>query len=350
MATDLQDQPIAGLPELRLVSDPATIQGAGWLNEGWAQLDRMIEGGRLPHGLLLHGQLGAPMTALVETLARRLICHAPEQGWPCGSCPACRQADQGTFPDLHRLADDAEHRDIPVDAIRALIDGAFLTRYGRMRLVLIERIERLNRSSGNALLKLLEEPPESMQFLCTVEQVDRLLPTIRSRLQRLRLREPRPDEQASWWRQVTGCTAEQAELLAFLDDPILVEGSEPTFDWLAVTEAWVQLAEGAGSPLAALAPWLATPRPVLARWLLRLWPAVARQRVALPDPALPGALETPVTRLAAAHGSEHWLAVQTRLIQFAREAGHPLHPELSVEHLALDLVDPRLARRLEPVG
>ena len=350
MATDAQDQAIAGLAEQRLVSDPATIGQAGWLNEAWGHLDRMIEGGRLPHGLLLHGRLGAPMTALLETLARRLICHAPEQGWPCGQCSACRQAEQGSFPDIHRLADDPEHRDIPVDAIRGLIEGAFLTRYGRMRLVLIERIERLNRASGNALLKLLEEPPESMQFLCTVEQVDRLLPTIRSRLQRLRLREPRPEEQAQWWQQTTGCDPERAELLAFIDDPTLVDGDEPTFDWQAVTEAWVSLAEGRGTPLAPLAPWLATPRPVLARWLLRLWPAVARRQAGLAEGALPDALDAPIARLAAAHSAEHWLAVQTRLIRFAREAGHPLHPELSVEQLALDLVDPRLARRLDSAG
>ncbi|HER35303.1 MAG TPA: hypothetical protein ENO19_07535, partial [Halothiobacillaceae bacterium] len=265
----------------------------------------------------------------------------------CGTCRACRQAEQGSFPDIHRLADDAEHRDIPVDTIRSLIDGAFLTRFGRMRLVLIERVERLNRASGNALLKLLEEPPDSMQFLCTVEQVDRLLPTIRSRLQRLRLREPRPEEQAGWWRQTIGCDPEQAELLAFIDDPTLVDGSEPTFDWQAVTEAWVRLAEGRGTPLAPLAPWLTTPRPVLARWLLRLWPVVARRHAGLPVAGLPRALAPSVDRLAAAYGIEQWLAVHTRLIRFAREAGHPLHPELSVEHLALDLVDPRLPRRIE---
>ena len=347
MATDTAEQPIAGLQEQRLVSDPATIGQAGWLSDAWGQLDRMIEGGRLPHGLLLHGRLGAPMTALLETLARRLICHAPEQGWPCGHCQACRQADQGTFPDVHRLADDPEHRDIPVDAIRGLIEGAFITRYGRMRLVLVERIERLNRASGNALLKLLEEPPDSMQFLCTVEQVDRLLPTIRSRLQRLRLREPRPDEQARWWQQTTGCDPERAELLAFIDDPTLVDGDEPTFDWRAVTEAWVNLAERPGMPLAPLSPWLATPRPVLARWLLRLWPVVARHQAGLGEVALPDVLGRSVARLAAAHSAEHWLAVQTRLVRFAREAGHPLHPELSIEQLALDLVDPRLPRRIE---
>ncbi|MFP4462764.1 MAG: hypothetical protein ACLFO0_02805 [Guyparkeria sp.] len=349
MAADTQESTFSGLAERRLVSDPATIASAGWLNDAWSRLDRMIAAGRLPHGLLLHGRLGVPMTALIETLARRLICETPRDGWPCGACPACRQAEQGSFPDLHRLADDPEHRDIPVDAIRALIEGAFITRYGRMRLVLIERIERLNRASGNALLKLLEEPPESMQFLCTVEQVDRLLPTIRSRLQRIRLREPRAEELAAWWQQATGCSPDRAELLAFIDDPTLVDGTDPTFDWQAVTQAWVRLAEGPGSPLAPIAPWLATPRPVLARWLLRLWPAVARRRAGLAAD-MPPVLVPMVERLARAHDSEQWLAIQTRLVQFAREAGHPLHPELSVEQLALDLVDPRLARRLEPVG
>lgn len=349
MATDTQEAGLSGLSEQRLVSDPATIESAVWLSDAWSRLERMIAADRLPHGLLLHGRLGAPMTALLETLARRLICDAPRDGWPCGECPACRQAEQGSFPDLHRLADDPEHRDIPVDAIRTLIDGAFITRYGRMRLVLIERVERLNRASGNALLKLLEEPPESMQFLCTVEQVDRLLPTIRSRLQRIRLREPRPDELAAWWRQVSDCSPERAELLAFIDDPTLVDGTEPTFDWQAVTQAWVRLAEEPRSPLAPIAPWLATPRPVLARWLLRLWSAVARRHAGVDD-HLPAALVPAVERLARAHDGEQWLAVHGRLIRFAREAGHPLHPELSVEQLALDLVDPRLPRCVEPTG
>lgn len=349
MADAATTEDIAGSAERRLTSRPDTIRGAAWVHDAWQQLDRLVATGRLPHGLLLHGPLGTTMTALVETLARRLICASPRDGWPCGECAACRQAEQGSFPDIHRLADDPDHRDIPVDAIRALIEGAWFTRYGRMRLIVIERIERLNRSSGNALLKLLEEPPEATQFLCTVGHIDRLLPTIRSRLQRVRLREPRQAELAGWWQHEQGCGADEAQLLAFVDDPALVDGNELVFDWQAVTRAWVELMEGQGNPLAAVQPWLAVPRPALARWLLRLWSAVARRRAGL-DPEVPTRLTGPVERLAAAADEAQWLAVQTRLVRFARESGHPLHPELSVEHLALDLVDPRLSRRLDPSG
>ncbi len=341
-------QALAGNAEQRLISDPATIEGAAWVRDAWSQLDRLIATDRLPHGLLLHGRMGAPMTALLETLARRLICHQPREGWPCEECPACRQAEQGSFPDISRLADDLEHRDIPVDVIRDLIAGAWFTRYGRVRLVLIERIERLNRSSGNALLKLLEEPPDSMQFLCTVEQIDRLLPTIRSRLQRLRLREPRQSELAQWWRKSLDCSVEEADLLAFADDPSWVEEGRLVFDWQAVTGVWVELSRRRGNPLGVIGPWLALPRPMLARWLLRLWAAVSRRQAGLAGD-LPQALESAVDQLAKAHDAAQWLAIQTRLVRFAREAAHPLHPELSVEQLALDLVDPRLARRLDPV-
>ncbi|MFP4639221.1 MAG: hypothetical protein ACLFMY_02135 [Guyparkeria sp.] len=347
MVENAATEEIAGSAERRLSSQPRMIEGAAWVRDAWTQLDRLVSAGRLPHGLLLHGRLGSTMTALVETLARRLICEAPRDGWPCGACPACRQAEQGSFPDVHRLADDPDHRDIPIDAIRDLIEGAWFTRYGRMRLIVIERIERLNRNSGNALLKLLEEPPEATQFLCTVEHVDRLLPTIRSRLQRLRLREPRQAELADWWQAARGLAPEQARLAAFVDDPALLEEGELTFDWQAVTRAWVDLMAGRGNPVGVIEPWLSLPRPALARWLLRLWAAVARGRAGLPT-EVPAALEASVEQLARSHDDEHWLAVQSRLVRFAREAGHPLHPELAVEQLALDLVDPRLPRRLDP--
>ncbi len=347
MADSAAVEAIAGSSERRLSSQPEVIEGAAWVRDAWLQLDRLVSAGRLPHGLLLHGRLGTTMTALVETLARRLVCEGPRNGWPCGECAPCRQAEQGSFPDVHRLADDPDHRDIPIDAIRDLIEGAWFTRYGRMRLIVIERVERLNRNSGNALLKLLEEPPEATQFLCTVEHVDRLLPTIRSRLQRLRLREPRQAELADWWQGVQGLSAEQARLAAFVDDPALLEEGDLTFDWKAVTRAWVDLMTDRGNPVGLVEPWLSLSRPALARWLLRLWAAVARRQAGLP-PEVPAALEDPVEQLARSRDAAHWLAIQSRLIRFAREAGHPLHPELAVEQLALDLVDPRLPRRLEP--
>ena len=248
---------------------------------------------------------------------------------------------------MHLFRDTPEQSQIGIDAIRDLIASAYFTRHGGMRVVIIERAERLNNASGNALLKLLEEPPPNMVFLLTSERADQLLATIRSRVQRMPVRWPRHDELIAWLQSQQQMPAEQAELLAYVDD-ISVIAEQTAFDPQAITQVWVDIATRRQVILSKLDAWKKTERPLLARWLLRLTCSVMRQQYQLACDA-PVTLQPQINALAGAYRPDEMLVVQTRLALFARQAEHALQPELAIEQLAFDLTDVTLPGRIDPL-
>jgi DNA polymerase-3 subunit delta' len=251
----------------------------------------------------------------------------------------------GTHPDLIILAGDAGARDIPVEAVRGLIESFSLTRYGALRVALIEQAERMNRAAANSLLKLLEEPPAGSLFLLTAERADLLPATIRSRIQRLTVAMPNRTDLIDWICQAHGLSRADAELLWFMGGAALVAGQAPTWDWQGVTRALTELVTGRLSPLAAAKAWQAVDRETLARWLLRVWLTVQRLSMGLSCEA-PEALCPALLPLARALSAEEWLKRHPVLLAFLQTSTHPLNEELARERLALDLIDPALPARL----
>ncbi len=99
---------------------------------------------------------------------------------PCGECPVCRAVREGNYPDLLLLAPEAYS--IPIARIREAREWASLASfYGGQRFLIIDEAERLQRPAANALLKLLEEPEESLLIILVSAQPGRLLATMRSR-------------------------------------------------------------------------------------------------------------------------------------------------------------------------
>lgn len=119
-------------------------------------------------------------------IARRLVCSAAE-GRPCGICRDCVKADRGTHPDIiiiTRLPDDKgkPRREIYVDQIRALADdAAILPNEAARKVYIIRDAGTMNQNAQNALLKLLEEPPEFDAFILVADSPEQLLETVRSR-------------------------------------------------------------------------------------------------------------------------------------------------------------------------
>lgn len=186
------------------------------------------------HALLLHGAEGIGTLEFGFALAQALLCEAGNGQGACGRCGSCRLVQAHAHPDLMvlmpqslrwplgwLLADDKPDEEgkkkpskqVRIDEVRATIDWVGKTSSrGRGKVVLLHPAEALNLQSANALLKTLEEPPTGTRLLLGVADPARLLPTIRSRCQRVPL--PAPTEaEALAWLQGQG-VADPALLLA----------------------------------------------------------------------------------------------------------------------------------------
>lgn len=142
----------------------------------------------LPHALLLSGPAGAGKSTLAEDVAALALCVAADGERPCGRCRGCRLVREGHHPDLHVLAPDGPGGQIRVDAVRSL--GAALALHGvegTERVAIVERADRMNEDGQHVLLKTLEEPPPAVTIVLVADDEDRLLPTVRSRVARIRL-------------------------------------------------------------------------------------------------------------------------------------------------------------------
>ncbi len=165
-----------------------------------AAVRSMILAGQAPHAVLLTGPGSVGKTTLALDLAAGLLCDAPlAADRPCRACRACRRVASGNHPDLHRLAPGGAGNQIkigstvadPRPGVRELIDElSFMPMEGGARVAIVEGAHRMNEDAQNALLKTLEEPPAGVVIVLCADDEERLLPTIRSRCQRIRLRDP----------------------------------------------------------------------------------------------------------------------------------------------------------------
>ncbi|MBI5442629.1 MAG: DNA polymerase III subunit delta' [Deltaproteobacteria bacterium] len=151
-------------------------------------LKRALSSGRLPQAYLFWGPAGVGKELVAREAARVLLCMDAEacgRASACGTCPACRQIDAGNHPDLHVLV--AKGSSISIQEIRALKEALSYRAFERGRKVAILRDSfRMTREAGNALLKLLEEPPSDTYLFLLAHQRSQLIPTLVSRCQALR--------------------------------------------------------------------------------------------------------------------------------------------------------------------
>lgn len=162
-----------------------------------AAIQRALRQERPPQALLLLGPAHVGKTTLALDLAAALLCTAQQaEERPCRACPACRQVGHRAHPDLHLLAPAGAGQQIRLGArvapepgtVRALLaEFALRPMTGRHRIVIVEQAQRLNEDAQNALLKLLEEPPEGAVVCLAADDAEPLIDTLRSRCATLRL-------------------------------------------------------------------------------------------------------------------------------------------------------------------
>ena len=176
------------------------------------------------HALLLVAAPGVGALAFQLTLAQAWLCESTQPAKPCGTCTSCHLFQARTHPDLKLLLPEAQRvelgwaeaaedseggkrkpsRQIRIDEVRGAIDWIVkTTSRGRAKVLVLHPAEALNPVGANALLKTLEEPPAGARLLLSCSDPEHLLPTVRSRCQRLRIQLP-PAEQARAWLQAQG--------------------------------------------------------------------------------------------------------------------------------------------------
>ncbi len=146
-------------------------------------LSLAFAGDRFPHAVLLEGGPGSGTDRLAAVLARAAVCLSNGEK-PCGTCAGCVKALAGSHPDILTLNGDEDPRAFPVDAVRRIRAEAYVRPNEAPRKVFVLLgVQNMSEISQNALLKILEEPPENVLFLLTTVSAAALLPTVRSRVQ-----------------------------------------------------------------------------------------------------------------------------------------------------------------------
>lgn len=189
-----------------------------WHTSVWKTLDLT----HLPHALLIHGAPNTGKTQFALALAHALLCENPSpDDHACGQCAACGWLNTSNHPDFFisrpesfeeeaketkseesSKGEKSKSREIKIEQIRELI--AFVnigTHRAKSKVVLLYPLETLNIYSANALLKILEEPPADTLFILLANHLDRVLPTVLSRCQRICLPAPRTEEAIQWLRE-----------------------------------------------------------------------------------------------------------------------------------------------------
>ncbi len=326
------------------------MSGAAW--PSW--LDEPLARGlsMRAHALLLHAPGALGQFDLALALSRAWLCEAPAGGPACGRCAACRLMDAHSHPDFHLLLPDAlraplgwsgsddeagdegegkskakPSREIKIKALRAAIDWSQRTSArGGAKVLVIHPAPAMNAVTANALLKTLEEPPGQLRLLLTADDPESLLPTVRSRCQRLAIATPSVAAGSAW---LAGQGVADAEVLLAAAGGQVQAALALHGEGISAA-AWSQLPDAVRRGHAgALGAW---PVPRVVDALHKL----CHDLLALNSGGTPrfftAAALAPAVR-SAPPALSSLAAWQTELLRAARHEEHPWHAPLRVEAL-----------------
>ena len=155
-----------------------------------ATLKQEIASGRIGHAYLFTGSRGTGKTSCSKIIAKAVNCPNQHDGNPCGVCDICRGIDDGSVLDVTEI-DAASNNG--VDNIRQLREEAnFTPAQVNYRVYIIDETHMLSVGAFNALLKIMEEPPEHVIFILATTEVHKIPATILSRCQRFDFRRISP--------------------------------------------------------------------------------------------------------------------------------------------------------------
>ena len=158
-------------------------------------LKTQLLSGHMSHAYLFTGSRGTGKTSCAKILSKAVNCLNPQNGNPCNVCEACRSIDVGTCMDVLEI-DAASNNG--VDNVRDLRDDAiYAPSQVKKRVYIIDEVHMLSISAFNALLKIIEEPPEHLLFILATTELHKVPATILSRCQRFSFRRITPEDIAA---------------------------------------------------------------------------------------------------------------------------------------------------------
>jgi DNA polymerase-3 subunit delta' len=323
------------------------IEFLPWHAAANERLQAALAGNRLSHGILLHGPRGVGKEIFASAFAAAMFCSRRGARFAaCGECPECLLSRAGSHPDLHwvQLLKDAkekkEKKSIGVDQIRDLSESLGMTsmRSG-YSVAVIAPADLMTVAAQNALLKTLEEPAARTVLVLVTARPSLLLPTLRSRCQRVEIARPEPQAAVRWLDAAIDGGASERLLALAGGAPLRAMSLAPYFEeleqqmtgilealWSGRAEVTRLAADMQGEGLQSRLDWLES-------WLgtaIRRRNLGSETRLTLPGGAL-------LQRIAATVN----ITMAFRLVDRLREARRLLDgnsaPQLVVEALLIDL-------------
>ncbi len=162
------------------------------------RLGDAVLAGKLPHAFMFVGPEGSGRRTLARELSMALNCEARDRDelpLPCGKCNTCRRIRENNFTDITYIKRESDKATIGVEQIRFYRDDMALSpNESEHKIYIIEEAERLTENAQNALLTVLEEPPASVFIMLICESADKILTTIKSRVQTISMQRFEADE------------------------------------------------------------------------------------------------------------------------------------------------------------
>jgi len=305
----------------------------------------------LPAALLLSGRKGLGKEAMALALAQARLCEGrAEPGQGCGACASCHLFAAGNHPDFRLLTPASESDDpiegegstagakkqslyIRIDAVRDVAALAGITSHrGVARVVVISPAELLYPNAANALLKILEEPPQNMHFLLVSHEPHRLAKTILSRCFRLNMGAPSADVARSWLLDRAGDRADLALAMGAFAPVAAADLAQDEGYWERRRALLDEFWRDEGDPL-TMAQFAEVLEPAVLADMLQM----CCHDLMAAGHGLPVRYHHDYEQLVRAR-SARWKPQDMALwhdevLQFARSAYHPLNRRLALEAL-----------------
>src|SRR5699024_3959279 len=173
-------------------------------------LRRALRAGRVGHAYLFSGPRGCGKTTSARILARCLNCAQGPSDVPCGQCDSCRDLANGGAGSLDVVEIDAASHGGVDDARELRERASFAPVRDRYKVFIIDEAHMVTSAGFNALLKLVEEPPEHVKFVFATTEPDKVIGTIRSRTHHYPFRLIPPQVLGPYLEEV--CAAEQVQV------------------------------------------------------------------------------------------------------------------------------------------
>lgn len=146
-------------------------------------LNNMRKNNRLAQSVIFYGEKGSGKKLFADYYASLLLCESPDDNGPCGKCPACRNVNSGSHPDVYHVASEGKLEGYTVKIAREVSKDVFIKPNNNTarKIYIFRDCHNITVQAQNAMLKLIEEPPPYACFIFTAESKSEFLPTIISR-------------------------------------------------------------------------------------------------------------------------------------------------------------------------